>query len=57
MVMESLARTLAVKPAAYAWKTLRDLYLAARGRREMEGLAAALAASATTEHLDHMIAC
>ena len=55
-MMESLASALAVKPAAYAWQTLRDLYLAARGRGEMEGLAAALAASATPEHLDHMIA-
>jgi hypothetical protein len=54
-VMESLGRALAVKPAVFAWGTLRDLYLSAQGRGEEEGLAVALAASATAEHLDALI--
>lgn len=55
-VMESLARALAVGPAASVWETLRELYLAAQGRGEEEGLAVALAASATAEHFDSLIA-
>jgi hypothetical protein len=55
-VIESLGRALAVKPAASAWERLRHLYLAAHGRGEEEGLAVALAASATAEHLDGLIA-
>lgn len=56
-VMESLGSALAVKPAAYAWETLRELYLsAAGGRGEEEGIAVALAASATSEHLEGLIA-
>ncbi len=55
-VMESLAAVLAVKEATPYWDTLRQFYLAARGPREEEGLAAALAASATVEHLDALIA-
>ena len=55
-VMESLGRALAVKPAAFAWDTLRELYLAAQGRGHEEGLAVALGASATPDHLDHLIA-
>jgi hypothetical protein len=55
-VMESLGRALAVEPAAFAWETLRDLYLIAEGRGEEEGLAVALAASATVAHLDGLIA-
>jgi len=55
-VMESLGRALGVGPAASAWETLRELYLAAQGRGEEEGLAVALAASATVDHLDALIA-
>jgi hypothetical protein len=54
-VMDSLGRALAVGPAAFAWDTLRELYLKARGRGEEEGLAVALAAAATAEHLDPLI--
>jgi hypothetical protein len=55
-VMESLGRALAVGPAAPAWETFRELYLSAKGRGEEEGLAVALAASATADHLDSLIA-
>lgn len=55
-VMESLGRALGVGPAASVWETLRQLYLAAQGRGEEEGLAVALAASATSDHLDALIA-
>lgn len=55
-VLEGVARALAVRPAALAWYDLRDLYIAARGPREMEGLAVALAASATAEHLEDLVA-
>lgn len=55
-VMESLGSALAVKPAAYSWETLRELYLSAGGRGEEEGIAVALAASATKEHLEGLIA-
>lgn len=54
-VMESLGRAMAVKPAAFAWGALLALYLRAEGHGEMEGLAVALAASATPQHLDSMI--
>jgi hypothetical protein len=54
-VMESLGRALAVKPAAPAWETFRELYLKAEGPGEKEGLAVALAASATADHLDALI--
>jgi hypothetical protein len=55
-VMEGLARALAVKPAAFAWDTLRNLYLRAEGRGELEGLAVAMAASATPAQVDDLIA-
>jgi len=55
-VMESLGRALAVGPSASVWETLRQLYLAAEGRGQEEGLAVALAASATADHLDGLIA-
>ena len=55
-VMESLGRALAVGPAAFAWHSLHESYLQAKGSGEMEGLAVALAASATPEHLDALIA-
>jgi hypothetical protein len=54
-VMESLGRALAVKPSSDVWETLRQLYLGAQGRGEEEGLAVALAASATEAHLDALI--
>lgn len=55
-VMESLGSAIAVRPAAFAWDTLRELYLKAAGRGEEEGLAVALAAAATPSHLDALIA-
>ena len=55
-VMESLGRALGVKPTVYAWNTLRDLYLAAKGPGEEEGLAIALVGSATQAQLNDMIA-
>jgi hypothetical protein len=54
-VMESMGRALAVEPAVFAWDALRDLFLKAQGRGEEEGLAVALAASATSEHLEALI--
>lgn len=54
-VMDSLARALAVKPAVFAWDQLRELYLKATGRGEQEGLAVALTASATKDHLEALI--
>ncbi|MGB2758229.1 MAG: hypothetical protein WBD02_11285 [Acidimicrobiia bacterium] len=55
-VMESMARAIAVGPAVKWWDELRDLYLRARGRGEEQGLAVALAACATSQQLDEMIA-
>lgn len=55
-VMESLGRALAVRPASPAWETMRALYLRAEGPGEEEGLAVALAASATVEHVDSLVA-
>ena len=55
-VMESLGRALGVAQSVSIWETLRQLYLAAQGSGEEEGLAAALAASATADHLDALIA-
>ena len=55
-VMESLGRSLAVRPASFAWEVMRELYLSARGPGEEEGLAVALAASATADHLDALVA-
>jgi hypothetical protein len=54
-VMESLGRALAVEPAAYMWNQLCALFERAEGAGEKEGLAVALAAAATPEHLDQMI--
>lgn len=54
-VMESLGRALAVKPAVFAWDVLIQLYREAHGRGEAEGLAVALAATATREQLDALI--
>jgi len=55
-VLESLARALAVGPAAFAWDTLHRLYLTAGGHGETEGLAVALAASATADNFDGLVA-
>jgi hypothetical protein len=44
------------RAAEIAWEDLRDLYLHATGPNEAEALAAALAASATSERLDDLIA-
>lgn len=54
-VMESLGRALAVKPSSDFWDRLRQLYLSASGRGEEEGLAVALAASATADHVEALI--
>jgi hypothetical protein len=54
-VMESLARALAVKPAVVYWEDFRQLYRRASGKGEREGLAVAMAASATAEQLDAML--
>jgi hypothetical protein len=54
-VMESLGRALAVGPASVYWQRLRELYGRATGVDEKDGLAVAMAASATAEHLDAMI--
>jgi hypothetical protein len=55
-VMESLGRSLAVKPAHPYWGTFRDLYLRASGPGEHEGLAVALAACATPDDFDSLVA-
>lgn len=55
-VMESIGRASAVQPASFAWEVFRGLYLVATGRGEEEGLAVALAASATADHLDGLVA-
>jgi hypothetical protein len=54
-VMASLGRALAVKPALFAWGALRDLYLAATGPNEEEGLALALSASATADQFEQLL--
>ena len=55
-VTEGIARSLAVKPANEYWERLRQLYLRAEGPDGTEGLAVALAGSATRENLDALIA-
>jgi hypothetical protein len=55
-VLEGVARALAVEPAAVYWGRLYVLYLRAEGPDATEGLAAALAASATPEHFDDLVA-
>ena len=54
-VLESLARALAVKPSMIYWSRLRERYLRAAGPGEKTGLAAALAASATSENLPQLV--
>lgn len=46
-VMESLGRALAVKPSVVLWDRLKARYLDARDAGEADGVAVALAASAT----------
>lgn len=54
-VMEGLGRALAVKPAVSYWNRLKITYLAAEGPEAREGIAVALAASATEAHIDDLI--
>ena len=54
-VMGSLGHLLARKEANGFWDTLREHYLKARGPDEQEGLASALATSATAKQLDALI--
>ena len=54
-VMEGLGRALAVKPAVSFWNRLKTAYLTAEGPEAREGVAVALAASATEAHLDDLI--
>jgi hypothetical protein len=54
-VMEGMARALAVKPAAPMWERLRALYEHASGPDERDGLAAALAASATPAQVEGLV--
>lgn len=54
-VMESLGRALAVGPASVYWDDFRRLFAKAVGPDEKDGLAVAMAASATGEHLDAML--
>ncbi len=55
-VMEGLGRALAVKPAVVWWDRLCAVYRRSDGPEESEGLAVALAASATPAQLDSLIA-
>lgn len=54
-VIESLGRALAVKPAISAWDRLLRLYLASSTPGEETGLAVALRAVATKEHVETLI--
>lgn len=54
-VLESLARALAVKPSVTVWERLKVLYERATGRFEQDGLAAALAASATRKQFESLV--
>lgn len=55
-VMESLGRAMAVKPAVVYWSRLKALYLAPRSPGEEDGVAVALAATATEAQVDDLIA-
>lgn len=55
-VMESLGRALAVKPSVVYWDRLRARYLSARSPGEEDGVAVALAASATRAQVDDLVA-
>ena len=56
-VMDILGQSLvSIKGASVPWDTLRSLYMSADGHGEMNGLAAALAKSATPDRLDALIA-
>lgn len=54
-IMEGLGTVLAVKEAAPYWEVLLRCYRRASGGVEAEGIARALAASATKPHLDTLI--
>lgn len=55
-VMESLGRALAVKPSVVYWDRLRARYLSARSPGEEDGVAVALAGSATRAQFDDLVA-
>ena len=55
-VMESLGRALAVKPSVVYWAALRRQYLQASTPGEETGLAVALAACATADQFDDLVA-
>lgn len=55
-VMESLGRALAVKPSVAWWDRLKAVYANARNSGEADGTAVALAACATRDQLDDLIA-
>lgn len=54
-VMEGIARALAVKPAVAYWDRLKACYLSSTGPEERDGVAAALAASATPAQTEDLI--
>lgn len=54
-VMESLGRSLAVKPSVAFWDRLKTLYLAPRSAGDEDGAAVALAACATKAQLDDLV--
>jgi hypothetical protein len=54
-VMESLGRALAVAPTVAYWDVLKALYASSRNPGHKEGIAVALAASATRAQLDDLI--
>ena len=54
-VMEGIARALAVKPAVAYWDRLKACYLTSTGPEERDGVAAALAASATPAQAEDLI--
>ncbi|HKY16329.1 MAG TPA: hypothetical protein VJM33_15490 [Microthrixaceae bacterium] len=54
-VLEGLGRALGVEPAVAFWERLKTLYLGSRNPGAEDGTAVALAACATTEHLEDLI--
>lgn len=54
-VMEAIGRALAVTPSEIYWDRLKSRWLEARDTGEEDGVAVALAACATEEHLDDLI--
>jgi hypothetical protein len=55
-VQEGIARALAVPPAAFGWPILMQRYVEAAAPDAKDGLAAALAVTATSDTLDELIA-